>query len=77
MANVRVAKPRRSSFSARGGLCESFSEVFRVAAHLTGAKLRDFKALARLKADDIVRRWVDFHVLGKHNDPERITRKLK
>lgn len=44
---------------------------------LTGAKLRDFKALARFKADDIVRRWVDFHVLRKHNDPERITRKLK
>jgi hypothetical protein len=44
---------------------------------LTGAKLRDFKALVRVKANDVVRRWVDFHVLRKHNEPERITRKLK
>ncbi len=44
---------------------------------LTGAKLRDFKTLAARKADDIVRRWVDFHVLHKHTEPEIITRKLK
>lgn len=44
---------------------------------LTGAHLKDFKALVRIKADDVVRRWVDFFVLKKHNKPEIITRKLK
>jgi hypothetical protein len=44
---------------------------------LTGARLKDFKALVRVKADDIVRRWVDFFVLNKHIKPEVITRKLK
>jgi len=44
---------------------------------LTGAKLRDFKKLVAVKADDIVRRWIDFHVMRKHNEPEIITRKLK
>jgi hypothetical protein len=44
---------------------------------LTGAHLKDFKSLVRLKADDIVKRWVDFFVLKKHNKPEIITRKLK
>ncbi len=44
---------------------------------LTGAKLRDFKTLTQRKADDIVRRWVDFHVLHKHTEPEITTRKLK
>lgn len=44
---------------------------------LTGAHLKDFKRLVRLKADDIVKRWVDFFVLKKHNQTEIITRKLK
>ncbi len=44
---------------------------------LTGAKLKDFHVLVRAKTDDIVRRWVDFFVLKKHNNPEIITRKLK
>jgi hypothetical protein len=44
---------------------------------LLGAHLKDFKRLVRLKADDIVKRWVDFFVLKKHNKPEIITRKLK
>ena len=44
---------------------------------LTGVHLKDFKRLVRLKADDIVKRWVDFFVLKKHNQPEIITRKLK
>ena len=43
---------------------------------LTGAHLKDFNQLVRLKADDIVKRWVDFFVLKKHNKPEVITRKL-
>ena len=44
---------------------------------LTGVHLKDFKKLVRLKADDIVKRWVDFFVLKKRNQPEIITRKLK
>jgi hypothetical protein len=44
---------------------------------LKGSHLKDFKRLVRLKADDIVQRWVDFFVLKKHNQPEIITRKLK
>ena len=44
---------------------------------LTGAHLKDFKSLVRLKADDIVKRWVDFFVLKKRNKVEIITRKLK
>ena len=44
---------------------------------LAGAKMKDFQVLVRAKADDIVRRWVDFFVLKKHNNPEIITRKLK
>ena len=44
---------------------------------MTGRAREDFQALVRSKADDIVRRWVDFFVLNKHIDPEVITRKLK
>ncbi|MSU63038.1 MAG: DUF4160 domain-containing protein [Pedosphaera sp.] len=44
---------------------------------LAGAKMKDFQALVRAKADDIVRRWVDFFVFKKHNKPEIITRKVK
>lgn len=44
---------------------------------LTGSKMRDFRTLVRGKADDIVRRWVDFFVLKKHNRPEIITRRVK
>ena len=38
---------------------------------------KDFQVLVRAKANDIVRRWVDFFVFKKHNQPEVITRKLK
>lgn len=44
---------------------------------LAAAKMKDFQILVRVKADDIVRRWVDFFVLKKHNNPEIIDRKLK
>ena len=44
---------------------------------LPSARMKDFRVLVRAKADDIVRRWVDFFVLKKHNNPEIITRKLK
>ena len=44
---------------------------------LAGKKLKDFQVLVRAKADDIVRRCVDFFVLKKHNQPEVINRKLK
>ena len=44
---------------------------------LAGGKRKDFQALVRAKADDIIRRWVDFFVLKKHNKPEIITKKLK
>jgi hypothetical protein len=44
---------------------------------LDGGKMRDFQNLVRTKANDIVRRWVDFFVYKKHNKPEIITRKIK
>jgi hypothetical protein len=44
---------------------------------LPGGKMKDFRVLVRAKANDIVRRWVNFFVLKKHNKPEIITRKLK
>jgi len=43
---------------------------------LAGSKMKDFQSLVRAKADDIVRRWVDFFVLKKHNKPEVITRRV-
>ena len=44
---------------------------------LASSKMKDFQILVKTKADDIVRRWVDFFVFKKHNEPEMITRKLK
>jgi hypothetical protein len=43
---------------------------------LTGARLKDFKALVSAKADDIVRKWVDFFVLKKSVKTVRITKRL-
>jgi hypothetical protein len=40
-------------------------------------KMKDFKTLVKAKADDIVRRWIEYFVFKKHNRPEFITRKLK
>ena len=44
---------------------------------LAASKMKDFQALVRVKAEDIVRRWVDFFVLKKHNQPEIVTRRVK
>jgi len=44
---------------------------------LSGSKMNDFQVLVRAKAEDIVRRWVDFFVLKKHNRPEIITKRLR
>ena len=44
---------------------------------LDGAKLRDFKRLVKIKADEIVQRWIDYFVRNIHQKPEVITRKLK
>jgi hypothetical protein len=40
-------------------------------------KVKEFQILVRMKADDIVRRWVDYFVFKKHTRPEIITRRLK
>lgn len=44
---------------------------------LSGSKMKEFQVVVRTKADDVVRRWVDFFVFKKHNKPEIITRKLQ
>jgi uncharacterized protein YbaA (DUF1428 family) len=44
---------------------------------LPGGKMKDFRTLVNAKADDIVRRWVEYFVFKKHNTPEIITRKIK
>jgi hypothetical protein len=44
---------------------------------LPGNKMRDFRALVNAKANDIVRRWVEYFVFKKHNQPEIITRRIK
>ena len=54
----------------------AFSDV-KGKPRLVSGKMKDFQVLVSAKANDIVRRWVDFFVLKKHNTPEIITRKLK
>ena len=44
---------------------------------LPGNKMKDFRTLVNAKADDIVRRWVEYFVFKKQNKPEIITRKIK
>jgi len=44
---------------------------------LASGKMKDFRVLVRAKADDIVRRWVEYFVMKKQNTPEVITKKLK
>jgi Domain of unknown function (DUF4160) len=44
---------------------------------LSGNKMKDFRTLVKARADDIIRRWVEYFVFKKHNQPEIITRKIK
>jgi hypothetical protein len=44
---------------------------------LEGAQLQDFQALVADRADDIVRKWVDYFVWHRRVQPEVITRRIK
>ena len=44
---------------------------------LIGARLKDFKALVKVRAEDIVRKWIDFFVFKKQVKMERITKRVK
>lgn len=44
---------------------------------LEGKQLHDFKFLVERRANDIVKKWVDFFVYGRHIRPEIIRRKLR
>lgn len=44
---------------------------------LSGARLKDFKALVKVRAEDIVRKWIDFFVFKKQVKMERITKRVK
>ena len=44
---------------------------------LHGAQLKDFKALVRVRAEDIVLKWIDFFVFKKQFKMERITKRVK
>jgi len=43
---------------------------------LTDNEMRYFKELVHTKADDIVKKWIDFFVLNKSITPETITKRL-
>jgi hypothetical protein len=44
---------------------------------LKGSQLQDFKTLVSREAGNIVKRWVDYFVLGKKVKSRKITRRLK
>jgi hypothetical protein len=44
---------------------------------LSPAERRLFEELVSAKADDIVRKWVDYFVLNKQVKPETLTRRVK
>lgn len=44
---------------------------------LEPSELRYFEEIVRARADDIVAKWIDFFVLHKSIQPERISRRLK
>ena len=44
---------------------------------LNGARLKDFKALVKARAEDIVGKWIDFFVFKKQVKLERITKRVK
>lgn len=46
-------------------------------APLEGQKLRDFQEFVEARAEEIVRRWVDFFVHNIRSKPEIITRRIK
>lgn len=46
-------------------------------APLTQTEQRYFQELVSAKADQIVSKWIDYFVLNKPIQPERITRRLK
>jgi hypothetical protein len=64
MAGMDPGKAGRSSF-------------LKMAEWLEGQKLKDFQTLVEAKADDIVRRWIDFFVHNLRSKPEVINRRLK
>ena len=43
---------------------------------LEGAKLHDFKVLVEHYANEIVRKWIDYFVLHRPVQPERIDRRI-
>jgi hypothetical protein len=44
---------------------------------LTATEMQNFQELVSAKADEIVRKWIDFFVLHKPVSAERIDRRLK
>ena len=44
---------------------------------LTGSRLKDFKTLVKVRAEDIVQKWIDFFVFKKHLKMVRITKRVK
>jgi hypothetical protein len=44
---------------------------------LDGAQLQDFQALVGNRADEIVRKWIDYFVLHRRVEFEAITRRIK
>ncbi|HEY6331684.1 MAG TPA: DUF4160 domain-containing protein [Blastocatellia bacterium] len=44
---------------------------------LTAREMKDFKTLTARYADEIVRKWIDYFVLHKPIEPQKITRRIK
>ena len=44
---------------------------------LEGAELRDFEALVRAKAEDIVEKWISFFIRHQNVNTETITQRVK
>jgi hypothetical protein len=60
-----------------GKVVEIRIKKVRGAKPLSQQHLSDFRTLIERYADEIVQKWIDFFVLGKHIKPKTIKRKIR
>ena len=71
-------KETRAEFIIQNGrVVDIVYRAVRGRSPLDAPQLQDFKILAEHFADDIVRKWIDYFVLHRPVQPERIDRRIR
>ena len=77
MANVKDVKVKRNSSSENGKVVQIIYSAVKGRPPLSKAELKNFQTITARYAEEIVQKWIDYFVLHKPVEAQKITQRIR